>query len=293
MYHIILNPKSGRKKTNVNKLKKVFKYLKENDIEYKLYQSEYFRHPIELANQITTENESGKIIVIGGDGTISEVIIGIRDLAKWNIGLIPLGSGNDFANCIGLPKKKPLESLKLILKEEVKPVDYIKVNDMICVNVLGTGIDVEVLLHFEKHTKLKGSLRYFVSLIDALRPIKWHEFDVSIDDGPFEHKKGFIIALCNGKNIGGGISICPVANPSDNKLEFVFVDQIKGSQIPKYLLKLMSKKILTLPKTEHITCTKAVFKDNKNLLIQIDGNITQKYNEYCCEIVNNGLNMYR
>ena len=36
-----------------------------------------------------------------------------------------------------------------------------------------------------------------------------------------------------------------------------------------------------------------VFKDSKNLLIQIDGNITQKYNEYCCEIVNNGLNMYR
>ena len=55
----------------------------------------------------------------------------------------------------------------------------------------------------------------------------------------------------------------------------------------------MSKKILTLPKTEHISCTKAVFKDSKNLLIQIDGNITQKYNEYCCEIVNNGLNMYR
>lgn len=292
MYHIILNPKSGRKKTNINKVKKVFKYLETNNIEYKLYESQYFKHPIEIAKQITTENESGKIIVIGGDGTFSEVVNGIVDLSKWNIGLIPLGSGNDFANCIDLPKK-PLDSLKLILKENVKPVDYIKVNDMICVNVLGTGIDVEVLLHFEKHTKLKGSFRYFVSLIDALRPIKWHEFDVSIDDGEFEHKKGFIVTLCNGKYFGGGIPICPSAEPNDNKLEFVFVNQIKNSQVLSYLLKLMSKKILTMPETQHVFCKKAVFRDNKNLLLQIDGNITQDYKEYRCEIVNNGLNMYR
>ena len=65
--------------------------------------------------------------------------------------------------------------------------------DNICVNVLGTGIDVEVLINFEKHTKLKGSFRYFVSLIEALFPLKFHEFDVSIDDGPFERKKGLII----------------------------------------------------------------------------------------------------
>ena len=292
MYHIILNPKSGRKKTNINKVKKVFKYLETNNIEYKLYESQYFKHPIEIAKQITTENESGKIIVIGGDGTFSEVVNGIIDLNKWNIGLIPLGSGNDFANCINLPKK-PLDSLKLILNENVKPVDYIKVNDMICVNVLGTGIDVEVLLHFEKHTKLKGSFRYFVSLIDALRPIKWHEFDVSIDDGEFEHKKGFIVTLCNGKYFGGGIPICPSAQPNDNKLEFVFVNQIKNSQVLSYLIKLMSKKILTTPETQHVFCKKAVFRDKENLVLQIDGNVTGDYNEYRCEIVENGINMYR
>ena len=182
---------------------------------------------------------------------------------------------------------------KMQPKKEVKPIDYIKVNDNICVNVLGTGIDVEVLINFEKHTKLKGSFRYFVSLIEALFQLKFHEFDVSIDGGPFERKKGLIIALCNGSDFGGGITICPIADSSDGKLEFVFVDEVKKIQIPKYLINLMSGKILKMPATQHIQCEKAVFKDANNLTLQIDGNITNEYKEYKCEIVRKGINMYR
>ncbi len=292
MFHIISNPISGRKKSNSKRMKAIFDFLNENKVEYVLYESQYYKHPTEIAKKITSENESGDIIVIGGDGTFNEVLNGISDFSKWNIGLVPAGSGNDFAKNIGLSADL-IEDLKIALKKEVKPIDYIKVNDNICVNVLGTGLDVEVLINFEKHTKLKGSFRYFVSLIEALFPLKFHEFDVSIDDGPFERKKGLIIALCNGSDFGGGITICPPANSSDGKLEFVFVDEVKNIQIPKYLINLMSGKILKMPATQHIQCEKVVFKDASNLTLQIDGNITNEYKEYKCEIVRKGINMYR
>ena len=293
MYHIITNPISGRKKNNLKRIQGVFDYLNENNIEYKLYESQYYRHPVELARQITTENESGDLIVIGGDGTFNEVLNGITNFSAWNIGLIPSGSGNDFASVIGFSKKTPVESLKTILKKEVKPVDYIKVNDMVCINVLGTGIDVDVLLNFEKHKKLKGSFRYFYSLLESLLHLKWYEFDVSIDDGPFEHKKGLIVALCNGQNIGGGIPVCPKACPSDNKLNFMYVSEFKKITLLDKLLKLMSGNIHKMKEAQHIACKKAVFKDNTNLVLQIDGNITNEYNEYRCEIIENGINMYR
>lgn len=293
MYHIITNPISGRKKNNYKKIKAVFDYLDENNIEYRLYESQYYRHPVELARLITTENESGDLIVIGGDGTFNEVLNGISDFSKWNVGLIPSGSGNDFASIIGLSKKTPVESLKKILKKEVKPVDYIKVNDSVCVNVLGTGIDVDVLNNFEKHKKLKGSFRYFYSLLESLFHLRWYEFDVSIDDGPFEHKKGLIVALCNGQNIGGGIPVCPMACPSDKKLNFIYVSEFKKITILGKLLKLMSGNISKIKETQHIICKKAVFRDKENLVLQIDGNITREYNEYRCEIVENGINMYR
>lgn len=293
MYHIITNPISGRKKNSYKKLKAVFDYLDANKIDYKLYESQYYRHPVELAKQITSENESGDLIVIGGDGTFNEVLNGVVDFSKWNIGLIPSGSGNDFAGILGLSKKTPVESLKRILQRNVKPVDYIKVNDMVCVNVLGTGIDVDVLTNFERHKKLKGSFRYFYSLLESLCHIKWYEFDVSIDDGPFEHKKGLIVALCNGRNIGGGIPVCPMACPSDNMLNFVYISQVKKITILGKLMQLMSGKIAKIKEAQIVSCKKAVFRDKENLVLQIDGNVTGDYNEYRCEIVENGINMYR
>ena len=293
MYHIITNPISGRKKNNLKRIQSVFDYLNENNIEYKLYESEYYRHPVEIAKKITTENESGNLIVIGGDGTFNEVLNGVTNFKNWNIGLIPSGSGNDFASVVGLSKSTPLESLKKILEGNIKPVDYIKVNDMVCVNVLGTGIDVDVLMNFEKHKKLKGSFRYFVSLLESLTHLRWYEFDVSIDDGPFEHKKGLVVALCNGQNIGGGIPVCPMACPSDNKLNFIYVSEFKKITVLGKLLKLMGGNIAKIKETQHITCKKAVFRDKEKLVLQIDGNITREYNEYRCEIVENGINMYR
>ena len=293
MFHIISNPISGRKKNGYKRFKELYKYLDDNNIEYKLYESKYFKHPTEIAKEISANNDGGDLIVIGGDGTFNEVLNGLKDISKWNIGLIPAGSGNDFAKCLNFDKNNLLECLKIILKKEVKPVDYIKVNDGMCVNVLGTGIDVEVLINFEKHKKLKGSFRYFISLIEALFPLTFHEFDVSIDGGPFEHKKGFIVVLCNGTTFGGGIPICPNASVSDGTLDFVFVDEIKKIQIPKYLINLMKGNILKLPAAQHIKCQKAVFKDDKKLILQIDGNINDNCNEYSCEIVKNGINMYR
>lgn len=292
MYHIIANPISGRKKGNKDKIKCVFDYLDENKIEYVLHESKYYRHPVEIAKEITSNQDEGDIIVIGGDGTFNEVLNGICDFSKWKIGLIPCGSGNDFATVIGFNGLSPLEALKRILNKNESKVDYIKVNDMVCVNVLGTGIDVDVLLNFEKHTKLKGSFRYFYSLLESLLHLKWYEFEVSIDGGPFERKKGLIVALCNGQHIGGGIPVCPAATQNDNYLNFVFVKDFKKIKVLGLLIKLMNGKILTAKETTHVLCKKAVFKSDKNLVLQIDGNITNDYCQYNCEIVENGLNMY-
>ena len=293
MYYIIVNKTSGRKKKQSKRIDIVKNYLDENHIEYEWYETQYAKHPIELARQITTSHEGGNLIIIGGDGTLSEVINGMENKDKWNVGIIPNGSGNDFASNVGLNPKKPLDNLKKILEGEAKPIDLIQMNNEVCINVLGTGIDVTVLLNFEKHKKLSGSFRYFISLVEALLHTKWYEFDVSLDDGEFIHKKGFIITLCNGSTIGGGIPICPGAKVDDGKLEFVFVKEIKKRRIPGMLISLMKGHILEKDICEHIYCEKAVFKDADNFVVQVDGNLIEPTNYYTCEIIKNGLNLYR
>lgn len=296
MIHIISNPISGRNKRQNKRSTdfKIRKYLDEHAVEYEWYVSKYSKHPKEIAESISAQYDGGDLLVIGGDGTFNEVLNGINNLSSWNIGLIPAGSGNDFASNIGFNRKKPIECLEKVLKRRVIQTDLIKVNNMICMNVLGTGIDVDVLINFEKYTKLKGKFRYFVSLIAALCHFSWYEFDISVDDADFVHKKGFLAALCNGSSIGGGIPICPGAKSDDQKLEFVFVHEIKKWKIPFYLVKLMTKKILKVKPCEHVYCEKAIIRAcSKNFTLQIDGNLDHSTSEYRCEIIKNGLNLYR
>ena len=68
---------------------------------------------------------------------------------------------------------------------------------------------------------------------------------------------------------------------------------VKKITILVKLIKLMSGNISKIKQTQHIVCKKAVFRDKEKLVLQIDGNITKEYNEYRCEIVENGINMYR
>ena len=115
MYHIIANPVAGRKKVNQTYVE-TLKYLKEASIEHILYETKEYEDPLQVAKQIDKAYPNGgKMIVIGGDGTINEVINGLTNLSKWEIGIIPAGSGNDIAAKLNIPIKKPLEALNLIL----------------------------------------------------------------------------------------------------------------------------------------------------------------------------------
>lgn len=291
MLSIIYNPFSGRKKRKTKKINEVFEFLKKNSIEYKLYKTEYANHPYEIAKEITSNETSGTIVIIGGDGTINEVISGVVDLRNWKIGIIAIGSGNDFAKALNLPIKKPIEALNIILKNEVKKVDYVVSNDKIFINILGTGIDVEVLKNFEKHKKLHGGFRYFISLVEALIKLKWYDFEVSIDDGEFIKKNGIVMAICNGVCYGGGIRISPLSSPIDGKLDFVFIGKMKKIKVFLFLFKLMVGKVTKIKQYERISCKKIIVKCQNDTTLQLDGNIMSGQDTYTCEIVEGGLNI--
>ena len=136
MYHVIANPVAGRKKVNQTYVE-TLKYLKEASIEHILYETKEYEDPLQVAKQIDKAYpDGGKMIVIGGDGTINEVINGLTNLSKWEIGIIPAGSGNDIAAKLNIPIKKPLEALNLILNGEAKEMDLIDVNGMKCIQEL-------------------------------------------------------------------------------------------------------------------------------------------------------------
>lgn len=292
MYYIIANPTAGRKKKN-KPYEEVVKYLKDNNVPHELHETQAFEDPIKIAKELCEKHpEGGKIIVIGGDGTINEVVNGIIDLSKWEIGIIPAGSGNDIATKIGIILKKPIEALKTILFGKTKPIDIVDVNGMKCVNIAGTGIDIDVLLRFERYKKLKGSFRYLCALLVTLLKFKWYTFKVSVDDKPFETKTGFIAAACNGSQYGGGIRICKDAIVDDGIMDYVFCKKVNRLSIIFYLIQLMRGKIQKYKLYERQLCKKIVFESDKEFYLNVDGKII-KNTRFECKILPKQLNIYR
>lgn len=235
-------------------------------------------------------NLSGDIIVMGGDGTINEVLNGLKDPSSVRLGLIPCGSGNDFASMIGMPSD-PLKALDLILTETAKPTDYLECSGIRGLNVIGTGIDVDILRRCYKARFLKGSANYFVSLLITL--LRYRNIRTTTElNGKRESHDALILCACNGRRFGGGIPICPIAQVDDGKLDTVIVKDVRRSMIPKALLKLMKGKLLDQPIAHHDLSDRFVATFDTPTTIQIDGELYDNL-PFDVRVVPHGINIYR
>ena len=287
MYHIILNPVAGKKKALKN-LEIVERILKERNLEYAVHQSAAERDAEAIARELTTHGET-ELIVIGGDGTLHEVLNGIADPTQCRLGLIPSGTGNDFAEKAGIAFDTET-AVKNILDGQARDTDYFEVGGVRCMNVAGFGIDVDVLERC-KRGKMKGKPKYLLSLIQSLFSFK----GISIEMQNGEDKKEYcalIAAVCNGSQFGGGIQICPTAVVDDGKMNVIVVDDIKGVfKIIKAFMILMKGGILEYPKTTSFLCEKIRFVPKKPCTVQLDGELYKEldFDVTLCK----GLKFYR
>lgn len=288
---IIINPIAGGK--HGKKIKKallaVIDRLHERKIKYTIHQTEKKGHAKELTAKLI--NEGAEVIVaLGGDGTLHEVINGFTSFENTALGLIPCGTGNDFATALGLPKD-PVKALDLILDGEPKYTDFMQMPTVRGINIIGMGIDVDVLKKYE-NLKKKNKLGYTKCLIKTLFNFDYTDFTVELDGQKIIDYRSFIACIANGHVYGGGIPICPIANPTDNKLDFLAVKEIKRSKIINAFLKLKKGKILTLPQSEHTPCQKIKITTKTPYTINVDGELYDNV-PFEVQIVSNKLKMYR
>lgn len=114
-YHILINPsaKGGR---GLVLWKKIEAYLKEKNIRYEVIFTKSSEH-LRLVVEKLCEHKDSRLIVLGGDGTLNQVVTSITDFDALRVGYIPTGSGNDFARDLGL-SSDPIDTLDIILRDE-------------------------------------------------------------------------------------------------------------------------------------------------------------------------------
>ena len=245
----------------------------------------------DLARKLTTDSpDDSDIIAMGGDGTLHEVLNGLADPARVRLGLIPCGSGNDFAATAGIPSD-PAAAARLILSGRVRPTDYMECSGVRGINAIGTGIDVDILRRYARMKLLKGSAAYLVSLILTVITYRPRRFREIIADGSRSHE-ALIACAANGRSFGGGIPIAPGAEIDDGLLDVVIVDGIRKIAIPRAFVKLMRRQVLRLKATRFKRQSALAVRADTPMPIQIDGEIYENL-PFDVRLVHGVLRFYR
>jgi diacylglycerol kinase (ATP) len=167
------------------------------------------------------------IIAAGGDGTLNEVINGIgENLGAARVGLLPLGTGNDFARSLNLPVD--LEAaIDVILAGETRAVDLVRVtSDDVCyfVNVSAGGFSglVDEKLTPEMK-KTWGPLAYLRSAAAALPELRAYRTTLAFDNAESLMLELYNVVVANGRYVAGGMLIAPEASIDDGLLDVVLI----------------------------------------------------------------------
>lgn len=233
MYAFIINP-HARTGLGLKVWQRLEPILKERNIDYTAHITRYPNHAAEYVRRLTSGPEEITLIVLGGDGTINESINGIRDFSKVTFGYIPIGSGNDFARAMKLPKEP-----EYMLNQILSPSRYTYINigkvvygdtDRRFAVSSGMGFDANVCFHNTSTgikkwlNKLKlGKLSYTGVALGLLMSLTPRPMTLIVDGQAKSFQKVFFATAMNQCYEGGGFKFCPKADPGDDLLDIIVI----------------------------------------------------------------------
>ena len=218
MLILFANPTSGRGK-GAKVLAIIEKYLISQDLLFIAISTSSLKQSLLLLKENIQKYPEAKVIVIGGDGMVHAAINNIEDNP---IGLIPAGTGNDFARALGLVLDDPISSIKRATSANVDLVDLGKVGEDYFAAICSTGFDSIVN---ERANGLKwphGKMKDNIAMLLELPKFQPKSYKIVIDGKPLE-TQAMLIAIANGLSYGGGMKVCPAAQLQDGLLDIMIL----------------------------------------------------------------------
>ncbi|MBA3646065.1 MAG: YegS/Rv2252/BmrU family lipid kinase [Gemmatimonadaceae bacterium] len=160
----------------------------------------------------------GTIVAIGGDGTCSRIAATIVTAgSSCRLGLVPVGTGNDFAKTLGVVSLSFPEIAGLCAGSSIARMDVGKIDDIYFLNGCGFGIDPEILAAALSVTWLRGNAVYIVSALRKLFSYGGVTIGTSTPGGVTQ--TWMMLTVSNGRNLGGAFKIAPLASVCDGCLD--------------------------------------------------------------------------
>ncbi len=260
---LVVNPISGNceKSPIINAVKNE---AAKRNYSFKLYETTG-KKDIETINSIIEEINPLRVLVAGGDGTISLVT---QCVLGTNIclGIIPAGSANGMAANFNLPQTLP-EQIKVALSEYTMKLDVLYINKKLCLHLADMGINAELIKNYE-NSGIRGKLGYFLQSF----PTIFHsespfQFRVETEEETFE-ETGILLVIANANKFGTGATVNPNGKMNDGKFEILIFKSLDFIEIFKTI---NDQPDMSPDFVRVISTNRAKISSKKTVPFQIDG----------------------
>ncbi len=213
------------------------------------------------------------VVAAGGDGTTHWVINGLlRGDAPPPLALIPEGTANDFARCLGVPLS-PVAAAREMARMTRRRVDVGEVNGRYYATISGVGFDAEVARRVNRWPRwIRGTAVYVTGILVTL--VTYRPVDVTLAiDGSSRGVRLFLLAAANTNWYGGGMYMAPHARIDDGALAVVYATDLSPLETLRVLPSVFSGRHLLHPKVAHTTARTVRVDSSTPLAIHADGEV--------------------
>lgn len=273
---LILNPRSGNGKTK-KLIPQIIAHFKAKNIPLEYHVTTGPDDARKTASQV--RETFNVIVAAGGDGTVNEVVNGIAG-SNAILGILPLGSGNDFAKTLQYPKHID-KCLYLLSNQQVRTIDLgsIEVINSVSetknkyfINSVGIGLDAQVASEAGRINWVRGLPKYSIAAMNVIFGYKAEPSVVSIGD--FESiGKHLLISVGNGKSSGGGFYLTPDALLDDGLFDVCMAKNMTTLDILKIFPFVFAGKHGRFGKIEMKRTRKLSVKTGTDLPVHVDGEV--------------------
>ena len=251
MLILAINPQSGR--GHARKRALIAKqYFSDHGVPVALVEgSSLLDFREKLRNELDRGSISG-VIAFGGDGFIHEIIQHVvpRDIS---LGVIPCGTGNDFARSIGIYRLSLTQQLDLIGQSDSQAIDLGRVASTWFAAILSTGFDALVNERANLMQWPKGRMRYNIAMIEKILALRAHRYQLRLDGDSVE-VEATLVTVANGASYGGGMKVCPDAELNDGFFDVMVLGKVSRIELLKVFPKVYSGRHVGHPAVTFYRC---------------------------------------
>jgi diacylglycerol kinase (ATP) len=269
---ILFNPAAGRGQSR-QALAAALDVLRRGGVRTEIRESRSTEHLLELARQ-AREEEPDLVVSAGGDGTHHHVLNGLVG-SEIPLGLIPLGTGNDFAKGIGVPRHAGAAAATL-LQGKSRRIDVARAGHLVYGGMAGVGFDAMVARYVnERAPRARGRLAYFQAILHCLRLYRPQPLVIQSEGFSYSGEVMFAV-IGNGSLYGGGFKLTPHARVDDGLLDVCLVPAIPKLELLRWAPRAYQGKHLAHPRIAYFQTRQIALTSPARLELFGDGEFMQE-----------------